>query len=471
MAGSPETDSRSVRLLRFAAAAAGLLLILAALLSDIVGLSVNREFSSNQITIIILGVCLFAAAILGRKTPQVYRGIAIMLLNTILILVLADLAALLVLKVWNPDDISTRVAKLNEVRSGRSTAPDINSIRGHYTSFLLWHADPGLAGMMSSDERGLRTTPGAVEQEGSFDVFVFGGSAAWGVEVPDSCTIAAYIQEFLSEELDRPVNVVNYGQISWVSSQELICLLFELRDGMRPELVIFHDGFNDLHSAYQCGRAGEHYAFLETRDWMENSGRLEAGGNVGPADLFDQTNLGLLARLARRSELFSPPLPAVSYATMGIDAQSMAGRTFTHYQRTMDAASVLGEAYGFECLFCWQPVIWCSEKPLTEREEMLRAGGLERFPEGGDPSWLELVAATSERVRSNADTMTAFVDLSNVFDGTDAEIFTDAAGCHVNAAGNRIIAGAIVDSLRSVDFEGASGTGSLLQGDDTPASD
>lgn len=50
-------------------------------------------------------------------------------------------------------------------------------------------------------------------------------------------------------------DVTNYGETGYVSMQELILLIQELKTG-KPDIVIFYDGFNDTFSAYQQGVAG-----------------------------------------------------------------------------------------------------------------------------------------------------------------------------------------------------------------------
>lgn len=80
------------------------------------------------------------------------------------------------------------------------------------------------------------------------DVWMFGGSAVWGSGVEWSETIPSYLAT-------KGYTVTNYGEVGYVSTQELILLILELRSAT-PNIVIFYDGYNDVFSGYQQGVAG-----------------------------------------------------------------------------------------------------------------------------------------------------------------------------------------------------------------------
>ncbi len=94
-------------------------------------------------------------------------------------------------------------------------------------------------------EEGVRKT---IQMKGK-KVWVFGGSAVWGTGVEWNETIPSYLANY-------GYNVTNYGETGYVSTQELILLIQELKSGFPPDIVIFYDGFNDVFSAYQQGVAG-----------------------------------------------------------------------------------------------------------------------------------------------------------------------------------------------------------------------
>ena len=84
---------------------------------------------------------------------------------------------------------------------------------------------------------------------------MFGGSTMWGVGARDEGTIPSLLARDLT---DRGINgrVKNFGEIGYVSSQQVIALMRELENGVRPEIVIFYDGINDTTSAVLERAAG-----------------------------------------------------------------------------------------------------------------------------------------------------------------------------------------------------------------------
>ena len=52
------------------------------------------------------------------------------------------------------------------------------------------------------------------------------------------------------------VEVTNFGQIGYVSTQEALLLFEQLRKGNVPDFAVFYDGVNDTFAAWQSGTAG-----------------------------------------------------------------------------------------------------------------------------------------------------------------------------------------------------------------------
>jgi len=55
-------------------------------------------------------------------------------------------------------------------------------------------------------------------------LFAFGGSTMWGWGARDDYTIVSYLSKLLDEK-GYPAEVTNYGQLNYVSTQEVIALL------------------------------------------------------------------------------------------------------------------------------------------------------------------------------------------------------------------------------------------------------
>jgi hypothetical protein len=72
----------------------------------------------------------------------------------------------------------------------------------------------------------------------------------FGIGAPDWGTIPAYISEISNARYDKiSINVTNFGQGYWISSQSVMQLIQEIKSGNIPDIVIFYDGLNDTGSA------------------------------------------------------------------------------------------------------------------------------------------------------------------------------------------------------------------------------
>ena len=109
------------------------------------------------------------------------------------------------------------------------------------------------------DTAGLRITPAptppAPASTRPLTVFMFGGSTLWGTGARDAFTIPALVASEL-RHAGLNVEVTNFGESGYVSTQSLVALLLELRADRRPDVVVFYDGVNDTFSAYSQLRAG-----------------------------------------------------------------------------------------------------------------------------------------------------------------------------------------------------------------------
>ncbi len=128
-----------------------------------------------------------------------------------------------------------------------------------WRSYVYWRRTPYHGNYINVDANGLRlttSTEGAGKASGTpLKVFMFGGSTMWGVGARDAFTIPSIVARELQQK-GVAVEVVNFGESGYVSTQEVITLLLQLQKGERPALVVFYDGVNDIFSAYQQRMAG-----------------------------------------------------------------------------------------------------------------------------------------------------------------------------------------------------------------------
>ena len=82
---------------------------------------------------------------------------------------------------------------------------------------------------------------------GAHNLWVFGGSTTFGYGLPDGETIPSHLQEALRRRYPGvPIQVYNFGQGYFFSSQELALFQSLLAAGSDPpEIVLFVDGINE----------------------------------------------------------------------------------------------------------------------------------------------------------------------------------------------------------------------------------
>jgi lysophospholipase L1-like esterase len=362
-----------------------------------------------------------------QRLGRWYQGTAILILNTLLLLLLVEGAAGLVLRLiqtnFSPADARSELAYYRDQAWGRAYWQEFSAVsRRFYEPYVTWRRGPFDGETINIDDEGLRQTPGAVCTEDAYTVFAFGGSTMWGTGSPDGSTIPAYLQRGLAGQQERPVCVVNFGELAYVSTQSLIRLERQLQSGQVPDLVIFYDGINDVYAAYQSGQAGVHQNLDEVRAVFERQER--------PFSLWlGSTNtVRLLNRVL--SGINSEQPVGSTYKTMGVAAAPLASSIVQVYGQNVRMVDALAQKYGFATLFFWQPVIAIGDKALTEDEEALRSEM--------DPDLVTLFELTYEQVKERAATEPNLYDIADVLDEETGGVWIDS--WHVTPVGNEQIA-------------------------------
>lgn len=447
----------TVRLLRIISIITGVSLIILSLLANSLGLSISGGFSRNQIFIAGSGLILILAGVIGRKFVSVYKGGALILLNTLVVLFVLEVLSLVLLKLMDREYFE--LLDMKRVQGNLEMVQD-NAVLGRYEPYVVWKADPSLSpeGIRVSPE-GYRVTPGNADTDGAFSIFILGGSAVWGVGVTDSSTIAAHLNSRLRESTGSDFSVLNMGQIAFSSTQELIELMLNLRNGEVPDLVICYDGFNDVWGAYANGFSGGHHSQAQVAARVE--GRSPEFQQQSPLTvLLKSSNIWFLLQSIRsrmEPEEFDVD-KLVTYRTMGVDIDSLAEGVVHTYMANSRVISALGDVYGFDCIFIWQPSIWLGDKPLTEYESIVFEGGSEAFEGGGDPAFKDLLRTTYGIYEDSIETAPDHYSFSSLFDDTGEEFYCDYSGAHVNARANLMIAEEIASIILEMEvFQGSYG--------------
>jgi lysophospholipase L1-like esterase len=324
-----------------------------------------------------------------------------------------------------------------------------------WAPYVYWKSASVSSPYLNVDQQGNRATwnkPYQGNHRGRpITVFTFGGSTMFGYGVRDDYTVASLLSKRLAEKTDYNVEVFNYGQIGYVSTQELLLLFQLLRLGLRPNLVIFFDGINDTYSAYQSGIAGipwnESFRVREFNliSASNRAHRLRLYRNA--LDVFlHHTNIARLGLLIG-SETDSAEEPDDSAEARNVlkylapspsnqEPDFLEQQVVSVYLFNKQVVEMLGKRFGFRSLFYWQPVIY-SKNILSPFERKYR-GGPELKNFFHVTYGLAAAAMLSDGVR----------DISGVFNNDPHTYLMD--GWHPTESGNELIAEGIAGDVEKI---------------------
>jgi lysophospholipase L1-like esterase len=286
-----------------------------------------------------------------------------------------------------------------------------------------------------------RSVPGPKPARDTLRVFFFGGSTLWGTYQRDFATIPSVAAARLSESTpaNAAIEVTNFGESGYVSSQELLELEMQLRDGKRPDVVVFYDGINDVASAVQAGVAGlpqnesnrvREFDFGRAISGTETGVGSDARAAVAIAGAVAQrfqVIQRIRASIARGGRSSRPPADMVSEIA-------------SVYAGTVDLVEALSRAYGFRAVYVWQPTLHASRKRFTPFESrMLSEMKTDPFQNSlfavhqAMPAVLD--SAIGRRVKSR------FINEAGLFTGDTSSVFMDPIGHTTEAAIVTIVQG------------------------------
>lgn len=368
---------------------------------------------------------------------RAWRAAALLLLNTLLLLAVAEGLAAAVLR-WTEPRSGTPVSAADA--AAQAVSDDLDRLTVDYWPHVGWRAHPLRSRTLNVDDGGNRVTPGAACEPGAFTVFVFGGSAVFGYGVADADTLPARLVGALTARLGRPVCVRNFGQFGWSSTQGVIALLRELQEWPAPELVVFYDGFNDVNLLGDDGVGGGSPRGAPDYDGAVAVARAERhGAGTALLELLRSSHLWETAIRWRRAPGPEPSAPAGdrSRVTLPVTTPDAIVRA---YLTNVEAVQAIAAARGFQAGFFWQPTLWVKPGARTADEQRLLADSPVRE---GAPALLQ---ATYPLVAAEAGKRTGLFYLGDIFDTTPVPTpYLDE--CHLTPAGNAAVAARIAGLL------------------------
>ncbi len=302
-----------------------------------------------------------------------YSKFAVLLLNTLLIIVFLNIFAWLGIALWNGvenEDIIQRLHATPPV-SMKKTA-DLHQVYPEYSSeqignllnetwsrpyvfesFTQFKESPYTGEFVNVSNNGYRETATHKPwppNNGAINVFLFGGSTMFGYGVADNQTVSSYLEEYLDRNFpSASIRVYNFGRGGYYSSQEVVLFIRLLSEKHIPNLAIFVDGLNEF--AFPGDKpfySDEFNAFVELGYTGQDAKMII---NNMLVDYLPAYRLGdAIKTYADKHNNFDKKLPYEKISDKDI------ARVISKYINNKKIIEAVATNYNIKTLFVWQPV-------------------------------------------------------------------------------------------------------------------
>jgi lysophospholipase L1-like esterase len=440
MVGTRLSDE-AVHGLRRLSVIVGGLLVGAGVAPELVGVG-SAGFGQYQLLLIVLGGIGIVVGWLGRRIVLAHKALALLLLNSLVLLGILELGSGIVVEVLDrraradaaaealPGFIEHPYFRSRDWASSFWTEHRQAAFINRYEPYAVWRVAPFAGEYINISSEGERAASSAECQAGSYEILVFGGSAVWGWAAPDRSTIPWLLSDELARRHDRPICVRNLGQNAYVSTQELIGLIRHLQQGPVPDLVIFYDGWNDLNQFVRSGRQGGHAQVDRIAARFEEVDR-------GPLrELLSTTNAAeLIARVTRRR-------PESAFPTLGVQQEGVPGAVRAivgTYMTNYAIVEALATGLDFQFVFFWQPSPHQADYEPTDQERAI----LQR----DDPALAAVASVVYEQIEGlSLSHEHLYVIPGRPFNGASDGVWVDRI--HLTPEGNQLATRYIAEVLQ-----------------------
>ncbi|MFC1709275.1 SGNH/GDSL hydrolase family protein [Candidatus Omnitrophota bacterium] len=312
----------------------------------------------------------------------------------------------------------------------RDLFEEMQEVGIRYEQFLEWDRKSYRGSYVNIDTRGVRKTwnPHNFQRQAVKALYVFGGSTIWGHGARDENTIPSLLSKQLNASGYR-FFVTNYGEKGYIFLQEILQLVLLLREGHRPDYVIFYDGVNDVYSAYKSGMAGTNYDYSSIKEKLEKSNKdsiIIEMLNVAKKHSMILETLSIIKNFfGLKQEFYYGEVAATFQDRQLLD---FSRDIQAHYKKSINFLDYLSKAYGFKYLCLWQPNMF-TETKVTEEEKVVDV----KFK---DRALSKLYNYVNNHMKTNE--ISYFFNISDVLSIRNKTIYLDCA--HMSEEGNEIVA-------------------------------
>lgn len=331
--------------------------------------------------------------------------------------------------------------------------PELKTAQAYWPK-TVGYADPFLGwvyGIKEDNDQTLLTirptlnNPEVID-DGIKKIFIFGGSTIWGAFTTDQNTIPSLLAGQLNNQKPR-FNIVNHGQLTYTTNQEIIKLMLELKNNNIPDYVIFYDGCNDYLTA--PSRVFQEDYFIEQIGDIDNFLWRKPTKNYSLIRFEEFISLIKDPRYIKLyyypQQIYKRILALIKNEPLikeiGTDHEEKKQYILNNYAANAALIDKLANAYEFKYLLLWQPL--ANNKQLTSQEIELVPMD-EQYIKDAE-NYKQITNALKAKNISN------FVDLTEAFaEFPDKSVFIDQ--CHLTAEGNAIMANEIFETISNYEW-------------------
>lgn len=301
-------------------------------------------------------------------------------------------------------------------------------VQYEFDMFLGWRARPNQQGLTYRINSAGRRDSIEYSHLSSRLIFLTGGSAAWSLGASDNeHTVSAYLERSINRALhgQERVQVLNLAEQAYGMRQESMTILDYI--DMKPALVIFYDGVNDLDTILS-GKEPQRYRTYRQFPKILETTLKQVTESTFVLTSHDLRNLSMTWRAARL---------AMQYMAQRWDSHAQPSPLSSHteqhnhikrfFQKQIRLNHQILGAIGVPSLFVIQPISYV-DKPINARE---------RFPRYEPEWWQEAYRVLEQAYESLRPEGIRTVSLAHIFHHEERQVYIDSV--HVNDLGNQII--------------------------------
>src|SRR5579862_91976 len=306
----------------------------------------------------------------GRLVLRVFAGIGYVVVAGI---AFAALIELLSWAVWtvhpamDPSKLqasSPGYAGYDWAREFWKEEPARQKLHAPYAPFRIWGLRPWHSEYINNDETptGLvrRTiNPTSPQCVSTHSIWVFGGSTTYGTGVPDFATWPSYLSRDLNAR-GLCTTVTNFGVEGYLTNQEIVYLIEELKKRQPPETVIFYDGLNDSGAAGPTPGPPEPHFYIGT-----TASRIAGSPRARLDFIYESYSARVLGPFLKPLVHRGPSLSGLP------EAHEKATAVLDNYQANLRIMRALSSSYNFKLYCFWQPSLYYGHKSLVPFERAL----------------------------------------------------------------------------------------------------